>query len=225
MTAVLSSAKGQTIPELSQAYIDVRAWSDRICQPLAIEDYVIQTMPDVSPPKWHLAHTTWFFETFLLQPYLPGYDVFHPRYGYLFNSYYEAVGDRHPRPERGLLARPTVAEIERYRGYVDQAMQALIKEQGEDPAIAALITLGLHHEQQHQELLVTDIKHIFANNPLYPTYRTDLAWTQTSAQELKTEKLLPLQWLEFAGGVHEIGFAGSEFHFDNEGPRHPVYVQ
>ncbi|MDX2216802.1 MAG: DinB family protein, partial [Oculatellaceae cyanobacterium bins.114] len=157
---------------LIDQYQSVRQLSELICQPLAIEDYVIQSMPDVSPPKWHLAHTSWFFETFLLLPHLPGYDVFHPTFGYLFNSYYEAVGQRHPRPQRGLLARPTVDEIYRYRSHVDDAMRSLLT-QSLEPSVQALIVLGLHHEQQHQELLLTDIKHIFALNPLRPAYRTD----------------------------------------------------
>lgn len=200
-------------------YEEVRAASEALCRPLATEDYVIQSMPDVSPPKWHLAHTSWFFETFLLQPSLPGYRPFHERYGYLFNSYYEAVGPRHPRPQRGLLSRPTAEEIYRYREYVDAAMGRLIEESEEAAwaGIEPLLTLGFHHEQQHQELLVTDIKHILGTNPLRPAYsvRPPDAGQPTP----------PLEWLPYEGGVQEIGYAGPGFAFDNETPRHPVYVQ
>lgn len=212
----LVSAPAITI-DLRDRYQQVRQLSQFICQPLAIEDYVIQSMPDVSPPKWHLAHTTWFFETFLLCPYLPGYQVFHPQFGYLFNSYYEAVGNRHPRPQRGLLSRPTVAEIDRYRAYVDDAMQSLFS-QPLTPEVAALIELGLHHEQQHQELLLTDIKHIFSINPLRPAYRSDLAASPEAIQPSE-------QWLDYPGGLHSIGYHGTGFAFDNESPQHYVYLQ
>ena len=197
-------------------YQQVRQVSEKICQPLAIEDYTIQSMPDVSPPKWHLAHTTWFFETFLLLPYLPGYTVFHPQFGYLFNSYYEAVGARHPRHQRGLLSRPTVAEVYRYRAHVDRAMMELLCSV-EHPDLADLLILGLHHEQQHQELLLTDIKHILALNPLHPIYRDDLhpaTFTDST-----------FQWLKYSGGLYSIGHQGDEFAFDNESPRHQIYLQ
>lgn len=207
---------------LRDRYQQVRQLSEQICQPLAIEDYVIQTMPDVSPPKWHLAHTTWFFETFLLIPHLSGYEVFHPQYGYLFNSYYEAVGQRHPRPQRGILSRPTVEEIYRYRRYVDQAMQRLIVEQQGNTTVESLITLGLNHEQQHQELLFTDLKHILASNPLRPAYR-DIEHFQTSPEMNSQTKAET--WLDYPGGLYAIGFAGDEFAFDNESPVHQVYLQ
>lgn len=203
---------------LGERYQQVRQLSEYICRPLETEDYVIQSMADVSPPKWHLAHTTWFFETFLLSPYLPGYQVFHPKFGYLFNSYYEAVGKRHPRPQRGLLSRPTVEEIYRYRGYVDEAMQQLLGQVNE-PTLEALVLLGLHHEQQHQELLLTDIKHILAMNPLYPAYRSDLP--SISYEPVATKE----QWLDYPGGLYSIGFAGQGFAFDNETPSHSVYLQ
>ncbi|MCU0526231.1 MAG: ergothioneine biosynthesis protein EgtB [Elainella sp. Prado103] len=203
--------------DLSDRYQQVRQLSHFLCYPLATEDYVIQSMPDVSPPKWHLAHTTWFFETFLLSPYLPGYQVFHPQFGYLFNSYYEAVGNRHPRPQRGLLSRPTVEEVYRYRAYVDDAMQALLK-QSPAPAIEALILLGLHHEQQHQELLLTDIKHIFSINPLRPAYRSELVAPQATLPSQE-------QWLDYPGGLYTLGYTGGEFAFDNESPQHSVYLQ
>jgi ergothioneine biosynthesis protein EgtB len=213
---------------LLEQYQQIRQLSELICQPLAIEDYVIQTMPDVSPPKWHLAHVTWFFETFLLIPYLKNYSVFHPQYGFLFNSYYEAVGERHPRPQRGLLSRPTVEEVYAYRKYVDDAMQHLIAEQAGNAEVEALLTLGLHHEQQHQELLFTDLKHILASNPLRPAYQQqDLSQPQTSLQVTGTpsEKWLSEKWLDYPGGLYSIGFAGNKFAFDNESPPHPVYLQ
>jgi ergothioneine biosynthesis protein EgtB len=200
------------------SYQQTRQISEKICQPLEIEDYTIQSMPDVSPPKWHLAHTTWFFETFLLLPHLPGYSVFHPQFGYLFNSYYEAVGARHPRHQRGILSRPTVAEVYQYRSHVDRAMQTLLTKIPEDPNLAELVTLGLHHEQQHQELLLTDIKHILALNPLHPVYRDDLS-VNVDTNENK------FVWLGYPGGLYSIGHAGSEFAFDNESPRHQVYLQ
>jgi ergothioneine biosynthesis protein EgtB len=199
-------------------YQQVRQVSEKICQPLAIEDYIIQSMPDVSPPKWHLAHTTWFFETFLLLPHLPDYQVFHPQFGYLFNSYYEAVGARHPRHQRGILSRPTVAEVYQYRAYVDRAMTTLLSKISENPNLADLITLGLHHEQQHQELLLTDIKHILALNPLHPVYRDDLQ------DNLETTDST-FEWLNYPGGLSSIGHTGTEFAFDNESPRHQVYLQ
>ena len=202
---------------LTERYLQVRQLSEWIAQPLAIEDYVIQTMPDVSPPKWHLAHSTWFFETFLLIPYLPTYEVFHPQFGYLFNSYYETIGARHPRSNRGLLSRPTVETIYQYRAYVDAAMQQLLS-QSLPPALELLVILGLHHEQQHQELLLTDIKHILALNPLRLAYRADLPLplAPTASRE---------QWLDYSGGLYQIGTQGQEFAFDNEGPRHSVYLQ
>jgi ergothioneine biosynthesis protein EgtB len=209
---------------LAEQYQQVRQFSEQLCQPLATEDYVIQTMPDVSPPKWHLAHTTWFFETFLLIPNLPNYDVFHPRYGYLFNSYYEAVGARHPRPQRGLLSRPTVEEIYRYRAYVDEAMRSLLHDASAlEPSVRDLVQLGLHHEQQHQELLLTDIKHILALNPLRPAYQ--VAKTVPTVADSASNKE---QWLDYPGGLYSLGYDGQEFAFDfafdNESPKHQVYL-
>jgi ergothioneine biosynthesis protein EgtB len=206
--------------ELSAAYAAVRAESGAICAPLAVEDYVVQSMADVSPPKWHLAHTTWFFENFLLGPFLPGYRPFHPRYGYLFNSYYETVGRFFPRQQRGLLARPTVEEIYRYRDHVDFRMRELL---GTVPAarwgeVAGRTTLGLHHEQQHQELLMTDIKHIFSVNPLRPAYRE-----RPAERPAGTASPSP-RWQERPAGVYEIGHEGGDFAFDNEAPRHRVYA-
>ena len=203
-------------PDLIAQYRAVRQLSEALCQPLEIEDYGVQSMADVSPPKWHLAHTTWFFETFLLYPYQAGYEAFHPGYGYLFNSYYEAVGDRHPRPQRGLLSRPTVAEVYQYRAHVDQAMAQLWQQTVDRPAVAELVTLGLHHEQQHQELLLTDLKYNLAINPLYPVYRPNVAQGEAATPA-------PLEFVEFAGGLYTIGHQAPGFAFDNEGPAHRVY--
>jgi ergothioneine biosynthesis protein EgtB len=189
-----------------------------LCAPLAIEDYGLQAMADASPAKWHLAHTTWFFETFLLKPYLPGYSPFHPRYEYLFNSYYEAIGPQFPRPERGLLSRPTVEEVYRYRAHVDAAIGALIEHApaAQWPEIRARLELGCHHEEQHQELLLTDTKYNLSVNPLRPAYRADLPAPSGGSP--------PLAWIGHPGGVQRIGHEGEGFAFDNESPRHRVYL-
>lgn len=192
----------------------VRRYSEELAAPLSAEDQTVQSMPDASPTKWHLAHTTWFFETFVLRPHAPGYRVFDPAYEYLFNSYYEAVGPRHPRPQRGLVTRPGVEEILAYRRHVSEAMAELIAagERGCD----TLIELGLHHEQQHQELILMDIKHMLSCNPLRPAYRPAAPSSPRAAA--------PLSWREFEGGLVEIGHAGNGFAFDNEGPRHRVWL-
>jgi ergothioneine biosynthesis protein EgtB len=199
-------------------YQRVRKTSEQICEPLAVEDYVIQTMDDVSPPKWNLAHTTWFFETFLLKSFLPGYTEFHPRFNYLFNSYYEAVGERHPRPSRGLLSRPTVEEVYRYRRHVDRHMLELIGQADETswPNVESLVTLGLNHEQQHQELTLSDLKHILAANPLRPVYQPRSDTPRPASA---------LEWFGYSGGVAEIGHVGLDFSFDNERPRHKIYLE
>lgn len=202
-------------------YADVRQQSERLCSPLQTEDHVIQTMPNVSPPKWHLAHVSWFFETFLLKPFLPGYREYAPEYAYLFNSYYQTVGEPYPRDRRGLLARPGVEEIYRYRHHVDDAMRELITTASEGEVweqVADRLVLGMQHEQQHQELLLTDIKHIFAMNPLHPVYKP-LRLKASSGD------IPDLQWMQYAGGIKKIGHAGDEFHFDNEAPRHAVLLQ
>ena len=206
-------------------YQQVRQNSEDICQPLKIEDYVVQSMPDASPIKWHLGHTTWFFEAFILIPHLPNYQAFHPKFDYIFNSYYE-IGERVASSQRGTLSRPTVEEVYEYRGYVDNAIKTLIarsRSGDEDSSllnseIEALITLGLNHEQQHQEFLLTNIKHIFANNPLRPVYNPDLPTSDETT-------LNPLQWLDYPAGLYSIGYEGEEFSFDNEIPRHQVYLQ
>ena len=201
------------------AYRRIRRDSETLCRPLQTEDYLLQSMPQTSPPKWHLAHVSWFFETFLLQEYLSGHRPFHPHYRVLFNSYYEQVGPFHPRPERGMLSRPSLEEIYRYRAWVDEQMAALIVQVAEEhwPEVALRIAIGLNHEQQHQELLLTDIKHNFWVNPLFPAYRSDLP--QSSAASA------PLQWCGYEGGLGEIGRHGEGFAYDNEWPRHRVYVE
>jgi ergothioneine biosynthesis protein EgtB len=181
---------------------------------------VIQSMPDVSPPKWHLAHTSWFFETFLLAPNLPGYRLFHPRYGYLFNSYYNQVGPFHARARRGLLARPSTDEVLAYRAHVDRHLLALLDtlDAAGWTRLAPLLELGLNHEQQHQELLLMDVKHNFHANPLRPAYREDLPRADPGATAL-------VNFLSCDGGMVEVGHRGSGFAFDNETPRHHVFLQ
>ncbi len=176
---------------------------------------MIQAMPDVSPPKWHLAHTTWFFEQFLLMPFAPDYRVFHADYGRLFNSYYETVGALFPRPQRGCLSRPSVADIQRYRAHVDAAMHDLLRHD-EAPEIRSRTLLGLHHEQQHQELLLTDIKYNFSVNPLHPAY-----WDHPPMAGVAPT----LSWVACRGGLQDIGCGGDGFAFDNETPRHRVYLE
>ncbi|HUI26218.1 MAG TPA: ergothioneine biosynthesis protein EgtB [Candidatus Kryptonia bacterium] len=200
---------------LMERYRTIRAATEWLCQPLATEDYVVQSMPDASPAKWHLAHTSWFFETFVLAR-LDGYRPFDPQYEVLFNSYYNAVGEQFPRPRRGLLSRPTVEEVYRYRHYVDQHVLALM-DGAKSVAGADVVELGLHHEQQHQELLLTDVKHLLSCNPLRPVYRP-------AAGEIGGT-VVPLAWIEYPAGVYEIGHTGGGFAFDNESPRHRVFLE
>src|SRR5690606_22450669 len=195
----------------------VRSASLALAEPLAPEDQVVQTIPEVSPTKWHLAHVTWFFERFCLLEHAAGYEPVDERYHYLFNSYYYTVGEMYRRPRRGLLSRPTVAEIRDYRARVDDAMLALIASRAGEPVFAFLVELGLHHEQQHQELLLTDIKHVFFSNPLGPVYA-----------ELPTRPRAdpgPLPFVDRPGGLFDIGALGNGFCFDNETPRHQTLVR
>ena len=205
--------------DVQQYYLEVRQMTPALCQPLAIEDYVVQPVASVSPPKWHLAHTTWFFETFVLQPYMPGYMPYHPLYNYLFNSYYRHVGERWERLKRGALSRPTVQEVYAYRAAIDDRMMQLIDrlDVSQWPEVYDRIVLGLHHEQQHQELLVTDIKYILATNPLYPVYHTTPG--VTSSPPVSAAHVIP-----FAGGTYDMGYAAEGFCFDNEQPAHRVLV-
>ncbi|HWA62969.1 MAG TPA: ergothioneine biosynthesis protein EgtB, partial [Caulobacteraceae bacterium] len=209
------AAKASAAPALIARYRAVRQASLDLAAPLSPEDQTVQAMDDASPTKWHLAHTTWFFETFLLKPRLAGYAEFDPAYGYLFNSYYEAVGPRHPRPARGLLTRPSAAEVRAYRAHVDAGMETLLKD-GLGGEAADLVVLGLAHEEQHQELMLMDILALFARNPLRPAYSR--AWPRLQAARR------PLAWPMLAGGAVEIGHDGAGFAFDNEGPRHAVLL-
>ena len=216
-TAVLDLASGSTA-DLAGRYAAVRAATRALAEPLELEDYGLQSMPDASPVKWHLAHTTWFFEEFVLSRQVPGHQPFHPRFGYLFNSYYESVGRMHPRPQRGLLTRPTVAEVWRWREHVDRAMAELFARGVSDDG-AAVIEVGLQHEQQHQELVLTDLKHGFSCNPLWPAYRSEAPASPATDPG-------PAGWLEHAGGLVEVGHPGrGAFGFDNEFPRHRTYLQ
>ena len=202
-------------------YRRIRRFSERLCEPLALEDWVIQTTAEVSPPRWHLAHVTWFFETFLLGPYQPGYRVYHPRFDYLFNSYYEQLDSGFwPRHRRGLLSRPTVAEVLDYRACIDRCMEALISGCGDEqwPDVHQRLLIGLNHEQQHQELLVADIKYNFAVNPLRPVYRADLAADSPTSP-------LPQSFSVFGGGLVRIGVVGEGFSYDNELPGHQVFLR
>jgi ergothioneine biosynthesis protein EgtB len=205
---------------LAQHYASVRSASVALCEPLAPEDYVVQSMPDASPAKWHLAHTSWFFEEFVLQT-APGACGFHDeRYRYLFNSYYETVGPRHARPQRGLLSRPTVDEVLAYRASVDERMAELLH-RGVAAELEQIITLGLHHEQQHQELILTDVKHLFSCNPLLPAYRPRSSAPAAAGAASRGSA----QFIGFEGGLHDIGATGAAFCFDNELPRHRVWLE
>ncbi|WP_423456628.1 ergothioneine biosynthesis protein EgtB [Ottowia sp. VDI28] len=201
---------------LAARYDAVRAHTLALVAPLSAEDCVVQSMPDASPAKWHLAHTTWFFETFVLAAHERGFALFRPEFRVLFNSYYHAVGDRHPRPQRGLLTRPTLQDILAYRKQVDDRMRALLTSSSGDAPWHAIVTLGLQHEQQHQELLLTDIKHLLSCNPLWPAYQDDAPPPAHMGA--------PLAWQSFDGGLAEIGHEGTAFAFDNESPRHRVYL-
>ena len=213
------SAAAPRVAVLSNAYRYVRSKTEDLCRPLSVDDHGVQPIADVSPPKWHLAHTTWFFETFLLRPYLADYRVFDEQYSELFNSYYEGVGSRHPRAERGNLSRPTLDEIHNYRRYVDVAMTMLLDSgQGTNDPVASRTMLGLNHEQQHQELIVTDLKFILGHNPLRPAY-------QPGADD-NFAPSRPQSYVPITGGLVMVGAESNEpFCFDNETPRHRVWLE
>jgi ergothioneine biosynthesis protein EgtB len=203
---------------LVERVLSARRHTEALCAPLTVEDYGVQSMPDVSPAKWHLAHTTWFFEALVLHALDPSRTPYDPRFGFLFNSYYEAVGPRVARHERGLLSRPTVAEVIAYRRAIDGELSALVAQSSLPASIVSALALGMHHEHQHQELLLTDIKHVLGTQPLLPAYRVGTS-TATS------EALPPLRWIPFDGGLVAIGAEDNAgFSFDNERPRHKVYV-
>jgi len=204
--------------ELIASFRNTRTFSNRLCEPLEVEDYVIQSMPEASPMKWHLAHTSWFFETFILKPHFKGYASSHPEYNFLFNSYYNAVGPFHARPQRGLLSRPTVKNALEYRTEVDALVTELLENADEEKLLELkpLIILGVNHEQQHQELMLTDLKHMFAQNPLHPVYCPNALTASGDVQSMA--------WIPFDGGLHRIGHDGEAFAYDNEGPSHQVVI-
>jgi dimethylhistidine N-methyltransferase len=218
MDAARSFHEGCDLAELSRFYHAVRQSSEALAAPLSDADATVQSMPDASPAKWHLAHTTWFFESMVLVPYLSGYRIFDDHFNFLFNSYYETIGARHPRPRRGLLTRPTLESIVTYRQYVDTCIEQLLRQTSSE-RVAQLIELGCHHEQQHQELLLTDILHLFAHNPLKPIYKLP------EPLLVATQALAAPVYLPFEGGLVEIGHEGRGFAFDCEGPRHSVFIE
>jgi ergothioneine biosynthesis protein EgtB len=218
-TAPHHAARASGESSLAARYREIRQTTLDLTAPLAVEDQVVQVIPEASPTKWHLAHVTWFFERFVLREHAPAYRPLDERYDRLFNSYYYTVGEMHARAARGNLSRPTVGEVHAYRAHVDEAVMQLIEERGDDPALADLITLGLHHEQQHQELLLTDVKQVLFGNPLGPAYESALP-------HLPRETATPLRFLNRPGGVFEIGARDADgFHFDNETPRHEVLIR
>ena len=216
-----ASMRPSPLPQSSpaDAYSRVRARTESLCAPLETDDYQVQSVIDASPPKWHLAHVTWFFETFLLKPYFRGYEPLDSRYERIFNSYYNTVGPFHARAQRHTLSRPTVSDVYEYRAHVDRHMTELIESCAGEyrGAFAKRLTLGLSHEEQHQELLLMDIKRNFFANPLYPVYR---------ASDTEVDEKAPsMRWLDFPGGIREIGHSGSGFSFDNEQPRHKIFLR
>ncbi|PLS18676.1 ergothioneine biosynthesis protein EgtB [Bacillus sp. M6-12] len=203
---------------LVSRYKGVRLFTEQIVQPLVVEDFIIQANADSSPPKWHIAHTTWFFERFILKEYKKDYQELNPYFDYLFNSYYETIGPFHPRHKRGVLARPSVEEVFTYRKYVDENIVQLLENSSDNviEEIKGLIEIGMQHEQQHQELLITDIKYNFSQNPLYPVY--------SPMKQSKNEQK-PMLFIKFKGGLMEIGHSGEDFSFDNERPRHKIWLE
>jgi ergothioneine biosynthesis protein EgtB len=211
---------GADLLHLAARFRAIRGRSVALAAPLSDEDCAAQSMPDASPVKWHLAHTTWFFETFLLERFEPGFSPFHEAFRVLFNSYYNGIGEKHPRPERGFLTRPSRAEVLAYRENVDARILALLGREADDDtatALASLITLGLQHEQQHQELILTDILHLLSRNPLWPAYNETFPYC--------AGEIAKPSWREFEGGVVDIGHQGAAFHFDNEAPRHRQFLE
>ena len=198
---------------LLDMYLAVRQTSMQLCAPLSAEDHGLQPTPDASPAKWHLAHTTWFFETFVLSEYVDGYCPLQPDFRSLFNSYYNAVGDRPLRALRHILSRPSLDEVHAYRDYIDETMSRFLSDDLA-PEVLALVTLGINHEQQHQELIITDVKNGLWTNPLRPAYRATLK----DHEAVSSAQALPLEWRNLGAGMYTIGFQGEGFKFDNEGP-------
>ncbi|MGC1321857.1 MAG: ergothioneine biosynthesis protein EgtB [Candidatus Udaeobacter sp.] len=215
----LFPASQSRVESLRDRFNQIRNFTNALCAGLEPEDCVVQSMPDVSPTKWHLAHTTWFFETFILKKFVPGYRAEIPEYAYLFNSYYNAAGDMHRRDLRGLISRPTVSQAQRYRASVDSHIDDLLSNPDESllDEMEAILVLGFHHEQQHQELLITDIKHVFAQNPLYPVFRQ-------RNRDVAAKTITPIRFIDFEETVTAIGHDGDGFAYDNEGPRHRALV-
>jgi ergothioneine biosynthesis protein EgtB len=211
----MAAAVELSAPGISIAYTATRRLSLALCTPLSAEDMMVQSCPEASPAKWHLAHTTWFFETFILREYLPAYQPYNPDFLWLFNSYYNDVSDQPEKKLRASFSRPSIEEVLAFRQHVDDAISRL-DQLGMPAEAAERIQLGIHHEQQHQELLCYDIKHALWTNPLHPAYTKGGAFQSTTP---------PLRWLEFAGGLTEIGHAGEDFAYDNESPRHTVFLQ
>ena len=201
--------------ELLQLFKNTRSYSVALCEPLEIEDYIPQPVDFASPPKWHLSHSTWFFEEMILTKFVDNYKVFNPHFSFLFNSYYHSIGEKAIRTERGTITRPTVEEVYRYRKYVDNQIEKLLQNQVSSE-LEELLILGINHEQQHQELLITDLKHTFSYNPIYPVYKKNFNLTAQRNEEKG--------WLKVAEGIYEIGFEGEGFHFDNEKGRHKVFL-
>jgi ergothioneine biosynthesis protein EgtB len=222
----LFSASQSQAEGLRDRFHQIRKFTNALCVGLEPEDCVVQSMPDVSPTKWHLAHTTWFFETFILKKFVPGYRAEIPEYAYLFNSYYNAAGDMHRRDLRGLISRPTLSQAQRYRASVDSHIDELLSNPDESllDEIEPILVLGMHHEQQHQELLMTDIKHVLAQNPLYPVFRAGRARHSVLAEERTATECRPYRFIDFEETVTAIGHAGNGFAYDNEGPQHQALV-
>ena len=217
MAAPAETVNRDSVDSLSARFARTRRVSVDLVATLAPEDTVVQSMPDVSPTKWHLAHTTWFFERFVLESNVSGYRRFNEDYDFLFNSYYYTAGQMHARPKRGLLSRPTLAEVLEYRSHVDDHMMRLLDQRSGELELAGLVTLGVNHEQQHQELMLTDIKHVLSCNPLQPAFDSNLAVPGT-------RPLVGYSYIRGAAGVHQVGATGESFRFDNETPRHDALL-
>ncbi|SHE62080.1 ergothioneine biosynthesis protein EgtB [Microbulbifer donghaiensis] len=219
MTILAGEVNSEIQQQLLSRYRRVRGETEQLVDPLSAEDMQLQSMPDASPTKWHLAHTTWFFETFVLRPHFPGYRQFDPGFHQLFNSYYNSLGTPFRRPQRGMLSRPDLDTVFAYRRFVDDFIGRLLDEHLLTQELETLITLGLNHEQQHQELLLTDIKHALSINPTFPAYSDPIP------EEEDTGQAEELRWLRIAGGVYGIGSEGEHFYFDNESPAHQQLLQ